>query len=264
MPDPPPATDGGGGAERTRWADRRRLLAAAWLVAATVGGSLPVLWVVGAVPWRMPTLLVEKMFRSFAICAADGGSLTPMRMYCPRAGVPLGMYQTDGGLTYPLAGALARAGVDPLVAWQCSVAVLIIAGTGVLCWLLLRLTRSPLVATCFVVVHGLSGTASARSWDWYWRVTGAALLPLVFAALYMLYARAPQRRLAPLAMPGMALVAGVLAIGIEWQYAGLFAAATATTGVLLIALQRGWHWTQRAGLLASTAVGLGGMARSRH
>jgi len=259
MPDPPPATDGGGGAGRTRWADRRRLLAAAWLVAATVGGSLPVLWVVGAVPWRMPTLLVEKMFRSFAICAADGGSLTPMRMYCPRAGVPLGMYQTDGGLTYPLAGALARAGVDPLVAWQCSVAVLIIAGTGVLCWLLLRLTRSPLVATCFVVVHGLSGTASARSWDWYWRVTGAALLPLVFAALYMLYARAPRRRLAPLAMPGMALVAGVLAIGIEWQYAGLFAAATATTGVLLIALQRGWHWTQRAGLLASTAVGLGGI-----
>jgi hypothetical protein len=113
------------------------------------------------------------------------------------------------------------------------------------------------VATCFVVVHGLSGTASARSWDWYWRVTGAALLPLVFAAAYVLYARAPQRRLRPLLLPGLALFAGVLVVSIEWQYAGLFAAGTATAAMLLITLQNGWRWRQRLALTASTAAGLG-------
>lgn len=259
MPEPPPTTDGGV-TLHTRRQHRRRLWSAAWLAVATIGGSLPILWVVGAVPWRMPTLLVEKMFHSFAICAADGGSLTPMRMYCPRAGVPLGMYQTDGGLSYPLAGALFRAGVDAATAWKLSVAVLVLAGTAVLCWLLRRLTGSPAIASVLIVLHGLGGTASARSWDWYWRVTGAALLPLVLAAVYVLYARAPQRRLRPLAAPVAALALAVLVVGLEWQYAGLFAALTASGAVLLLVARRGWRWTQRAALLAWMTGGIGAVA----
>ena len=255
-----PATTGGADASRPT-GPQHGARCAAWLVAAAVAGSLPVLWVVGAVPWRLPTLLVERMFRSFAACAmGGGGSLNPIRMLCPDAGVPLGMFQTDGGWTYPLGGALVHAGVDPVIAWQCSVALVVIAGTGVLCWLLLRLTGSPAVATCFVVIHGLGGTASARSWDWYWRVTGAALLPLVFAAIYVLYARAPRRRLGPMALPAAALFAGVLVVSIEWQYAGLFAAATATGAMLLLSAQRGWRWPQRLALVAWTAVGLGAVA----
>jgi hypothetical protein len=221
-----------------------------------VAGSLPVLWVVGAVPWRLPTLLIEQMFRSFATCAMHGGSLTPLRMYCPQAGVPLGMYQTDGGVTYPLSGTLFRAGVEPVVAWQLSVAVLVLGGTAVLAWLLLRLTGSMIWTTCVVVLHGLSGTASARSWDWYWRVTGAALLPLVFAALYLLFTRAPARRLRPLAAPIAAATGAVLLVSIEWQYAGLFAAASVAGGLLVLVALRGWRWHQRAALVASTAAGL--------
>lgn len=234
-----------------------RAWTAVWVVVAAVVGSLPILWVVGAVPWRLPTLLVENMFHSFATCAMDGGALDPVRMFCPEAGVPIGMHQLDGGLTYPLGGVLIRAGLDPLTAWKASVAALIIGGSAALSWLLLRLTASPLIATVVVVIHGLSGTASARSWDWYWRVTGSALLPLVFAAVYALYARATQRRLRPLLEPGLALVASVLVVSIEWQYAGLFAAATAAGAMLLITLQRGWAWRQRVGLLAGTTAGLG-------
>lgn len=229
----------------------------AWLVVVAVAASLPILWVVGAVPWRLPTLIVEKMFRSFATCAMDGGALTPVRMLCPEAGVPVGMHQLDGGLTYPLGGLLIRAGADPLTAWKVSVAAVVIVGTAALCWLLLRLTASPLIATIAVVVHGLGGTASARSWDWYWRVTGSALLPVVFAAVYVLYVRAPQRRLRPLLVPGLALFASVLAVSIEWQYAGLFATGTAAAAMLLLTLQRGWRWQQRIALTASTAAGLG-------
>ena len=257
-PDAPPAD--GGATGRARWPERRDLRATAWLAASTVAGSLPILWVVGAVPWRLPTLLVEKMFRSFALCAMDGGSLTPLRMYCPTAGVPVGMYQTDGGLTYPLAGALFRAGTDAVVAWQLSVAVLVLGGTAVLCWLLSRLTRSPALAALLVVLHGLGGTASARSWDWYWRVTGAALLPLVLAAIYVLFVRAPRRRVRVMAAPLAALTAAVLVVSLEWQYAGLFAAASAVGATLFIVLQRGWRWRQRAVLLGATAVGLGAVS----
>ncbi len=236
---------------------RQRIWAAVLLAVVAVVGSLPVLWVVGAVPWRQPTLLIENMFRGFTACALDGGVLHPIEMLCPRAGVPLGMYQLDGGLSYPLGGMLISAGVDPLAAWKWSVAALVVAGTGALFWLLRRLTGSPLVAMCFVAVYALGGPLTGRSWNWYWNITAAALLPIVLAAVYALYARAPERRLRRLAVPGTWLLVGVLAVSIEWQYAGLFATATAAGAMLLITLQLGWRWWQRPVLLLSTAVGLG-------
>lgn len=201
--------------------------------------------------------MVEKMFRSFAACAMRSGALNPLHMVCPDAGVPVGMHQLDGGVTYPLGGMLIRAGVDPLAAWKLSVATLVVAGTVALCWLLRRLTGSSLLATTFVVISALSATPSARSWDWYWRVTGSALLPMVFAAAYALYVRGPQRRLHHMVPPALALFASVLAVGLEWQYAGLFAATTAATAMLLLTLQRGWTGLQRALLAGWTAVGLG-------
>ena len=72
-------------------------------------GCLPVLTVLGAVPGRRPAVLIEWMFSGFVRCALQDGALNPLVMTCDRAGVPVGMHQLDGGLTYPLGGLAAAA-----------------------------------------------------------------------------------------------------------------------------------------------------------
>lgn len=243
---------------RLRSAVRRRLTTqrgvdALQVFGAGVLGALPVLWVLGAVPWRLPTLLVENMFRGFVTCALADGVLTPLQMVCNRAGVPLGMYQLDGGLSYPIGGLLVRAGTEPLAAWRISVALLVVPGFAALFWLLRRLTGSAVAAAGFVVLHGLSGTMTARTWSWYWNVTAVALLPVLFAVLYVLLVRAGERRLAPLLTPAVAAMLTVLAIGLEWQYAGMFATAVAVGAVVVLVVQRGWPWRERLAMVAGTA-----------
>lgn len=225
-------------------------------IGAGVVGALPVLWVVGAVPWRLPTLLIENMFRGFTACALSDGSLTPLRMVCNRAGAPLGMYQLDGGLSYPLGGLLVRLGVEPLAAWKLSVALLVVPGFVALFWLIRRITDSPVAAAGFVALHGLSGTMTARSWNWYWNIVAVALLPVLFSALYVLLARAGRRQLGPLLWPGAAVLATVLAISLEWQYAGLFASAVAACAVVLVASQRGWTALERLAVASAATTAL--------
>lgn len=249
--------DAEGTIARTAAALRRRLTTlraadALQVVGGGLLGALPVLWVLGAVPWRMPTLLVENMFRGFVTCALADGVLTPLEMVCNGAGVPLGMHQLDGGLSYPLGGLLVRAGVEPLAAWRIAVALLIVTGFAALFWLMLRLTGSAVAAVGFVALHGLSGTMAARTWSWYWNVTAIALLPLLFAVLYVLLERAARRRIAPLIVPAVAALLTVVAISLEWQYAGLFATAVTVAAVVVLIVQRGWTWRDRLVVVAGT------------
>lgn len=218
-------------------------------------GALPVLWVLGAVPWRLPTVLVERMFRGFSSCALAAGSLNPAVMVCERAGVPLGMYQLDGGLSYPLGGAFVQLGADALVAWRLAVVALVGAGFVALFWLGRTLTGSIAVAGMVTAMLGLGSTMTARSWSWYWNVVAAALLPILFASLYVLYDRARARRVRHLVPPAAAVLASVILIGIEWSYAGLFATTVALGAVTLLAVQRGWAPLQRVALVGGACVG---------
>lgn len=240
---------------------RRRRHDALAALAAGVLGALPVLAVLGAVPGRRPTLLIEWMFRGFVACALETGALNPLVMVCERAGVPLGMHQLDGGLTYPLGGLLVRTGVDPLTAWKVAVAVPLMAGFAALFWLGRRLSGSAAVAAGLVAVVALNGTLAARTWNWYWNTVAIVLLPLLFAALHVLFVRArPVRQGArpasTLAAPALGAVGTVALIGIEWQYAALFAVAVAVTGVVLLALERGWTAGQRTAVAACGAAGV--------
>lgn len=235
---------------------RRVWLSALQVVVAAVVGAVPVLWTMGALPWRSPTLLIENMFRGFTSCAVADGALNPIVMVCRRAGTPIGMYQLDGGVTYPLGGLLLQLGLEPVAAWKFSVAALIVSGVGALFWLLRRMTGSPLLAAVFVALNGLNGTLTARSWNWYWNVAAVALLPLLFAFLHVLYERAGRRWLRTLLPPGGAVLAVVLAIAVEWQYAGLFATAIAVGAVCLLVVQRGWSGRQRLLLALGGAVGV--------
>lgn len=226
------------------------------VVTASILGSLPTLWVLGALPWRVPTLLIENMFRGFATCALADGALNPILMVCRRAGAPIGMYQLDGGLSYPLGGVFMRLGAEPLAAWKLSVAALIVPGVGALFWLLRRMTGSPLLAAAFVALNGLNGSLTARTWNWYWNVVAVLLLPLLFALLYVLFDRGRRRQLRPLLLPGAAALVTVTAIGIEWQYTGLFATAVAVGAVALLAVLPGWRILHRVALLAGGAIGV--------
>lgn len=219
-------------------------------------GALPVLWVLGAVPWRLPTLLIETMFTGFVTCARADGVLTPLEMVCDRAGVPLGMFQLDGGLSYPLGGILVGLGIEPLNAWRLSVALLIVPGFAALFWLTHRLTGSALAAAGFVALHGLSGTMTARSWNWYWNITAVSLLPVLFAVLYVLFARARRRRIAPLVAPAITALLIVLAVSLEWQYAGLFATAVGAAAVVVLVVQRGWTPLQRLTIVLATCAAM--------
>lgn len=227
--------------------------------AGTVG-ALPVLWVLGVVPWRLPSLLIQTMFSGFTACALDSGALTPLNMVCGNAGVPLGMYQLDGGLTYPLGGLLVRAGASPLAAWRGSVALVVVAGFAALFWLLRRLTRSSVAAAGLVALHGLSGGLTARSWNWYWNVTAVALLPLLFAVLHLLFARAGRRRPGLLVPPAVGCLAVTALISLEWQYAGLFAVAVCTGAVGVLLVQRGWSRSERLAIAGATVGALGVVA----
>lgn len=226
-------------------------------VRAGIVGALPVLWVLGAVPWRTPTLLIESMFRGFAQCAIDSGALNPFVMVCERAGVPLGMYQLDGGLSYPLGGIFVRLGIDPLPAWKLSVALLVVPGFAAMFWLGRRLTGSQAVAAVLVMLFGLGATMTARSWNWYWDVVAVALLPVAFAFVYVVFDRARAGRLRPLLWPGLGVLASVVLIGVEWQYAGMFATAVAIGAVGLLAVQRYWIPQDRAVLVGCGALAAG-------
>lgn len=219
-------------------------------------GALPVLWVLGAVPWRPPTVLVERMFRGFSSCALDAGALNPAVMVCKRAGVPLGMYQLDGALSYPLGGAFMQLGADALVAWRLAVTALVGAGFVALFWLGRRLTGSIAVAGMLTAMLGLSSTMTARSWSWYWNVVAAALIPILFATLYVLYDRARARQVRHLVLPAAAVLVSVTMIGIEWSYAGLFATTVALGAVTLLALERGWAPLQRVVLIGGACLGV--------
>ena len=229
-----------------------------WLQVAGAGvvGALPVLWVLGAVPWRLPTLLIETMFSGFVACARAGGALTPLEMVCDRAGVPLGMFQLDGGLSYPIGGVLVGLGIEPLTAWRLSVALLIVPGFAALFWLTHRLTGSAVLAGGFVALHGLSGTMTARSWNWYWNITAVSLLPVLFAVLYVLYVRAGRRRIGPLVPTAVAALATVLVISLEWQYAGMFATAVCVAATLVLVAQRGWTSRERLAMVLGTGGAL--------
>lgn len=225
------------------------------MLAAGVLGALPVLAVLGAVPGRRPTMLIEWMFRGFTACALDTGALNPVRMVCDRAGVPLGMYQLDGGLTYPLGGLLVRLGVEPLAAWKVAVAVPMVVGFAALYWLCRRLAGSMPAAAALVALVACNGTLTARTWNWYWNTVAVALLPVVFATLYVLFVRARRVRTGrspatALAGPALACVAAVVLIGIEWQYAGVFAVSIAIGALLLLAVERGWPRRTRAAVFA--------------
>lgn len=244
--------------QRGRPGLRRRLTTlrgadALQVAGAGLVGALPVLWVLGAVPWRLPTLLIETMFRGFVACALDDGVLNPLEMVCNRAGVPLGMHQLDGGLSYPLGGLLIGLGIEPLAAWRVSVALLVVPGFAALYWLLRHMTGSAVAAGGFVALHGLSGTMTARSWNWYWNLTAVALLPVLFAVLYALFERAGRRRLGPLIPPAGGALLTVLAISLEWQYAGLFATAVAVGALAVLIAQRGWTSRERLEMVIGTA-----------
>lgn len=255
-PDPGAAPDSGRSTPDPLTAGvRRRAMPALRDLGAGLVGALPVLWVLGAVPWRFPSLLIEDMFRGFTGCAMESGALSPVLMLCERAGVPLGMYQLDGGLSYPLGGVFLRLGVEPLAAWKSSVSLLVVSGFVAMFWLGRRLTGSVPIAAVLVVVLGLGGTMSARSWSWYWNVVAVALLPTLFASVFVLYDRARARRLGPLLVPAVAVLACTLVIGIEWTYAGLFATAVAVGAAGLLAVQRRWTWPQRTLLVAGGAGG---------
>lgn len=249
----------GGAVARPRAATRP---AAATALVAGGLAALPVLAVLGALPGRRPTVLIEWMFRGFVACALDAGALNPLVMVCERAGVPLGMHQLDGGLTYPLGGLLVRAGLDPLVAWKLAVAVPITVGFAALFWLGRRLSDSAPVAAALVAVVALHGTLAARTWNWYWNTVAIVLLPLLFAALHVLFVRAQavragRRAGSTLVRPALLSVVAVALAGIEWQYAALFAAAVAVTAVGLLALEPGWSTRQRAAVVAWGAAGVG-------
>jgi hypothetical protein len=224
------------------------------VVGAGLVGALPVLWVLGAAPWRLPTQLVADMFRGFVTCALDGGSLTPLEMVCPRAGVPLGMYQLDAGVTYPFGGVFVHMGADPLDAWRLAVTLVIVTGFAALFWLARRLTSSVTAAVWITVLHGLGASLSARSWNWYWNTTAVALLPILFAALHVLFTRAGDRRPRTLIAPTAAGLVTSLVIALEWQYAGLFAVCgcVAAAGVLFV--QRGWTLRERLMIVVATAT----------
>lgn len=245
---------------------RRRRDALTALVAGLLG-ALPVLAVLGAVPGRRPTLLIEWMFRGFVACALDAGALNPLVMVCERAGVPLGMHQLDGGLTYPLGGLLVRVGIEPLAAWKLAVAVPLTVGFAALFWLGRRLSGSAAVAVGLVALVALNGTLSARTWSWYWNTVAIVLLPLLFGALHVLFVRAGPvrrgaRRASTLAVPALAALLSMVLIGIEWQYAAVFAVAVAVTAVVLLALERGWTAGQRTAVVASGVAGVAIVALS--
>ena len=231
------------------------------MLVAGLLGALPVLAVLGAVPGRRPTVLIEWMFRGFVACALDAGALTPLLMVCERAGVPLGMHQLDGGLTYPLGGLLVRTGVEPLAAWKLAVAVPLTMGFAALFWLGRRLAGSAAVAAGLVALVALNGTLSARTWNWYWNTVAIVLLPVLFAALHVLFVRAHavrhgRRAASTLVGPGLLAVAAVALAGLEWQYAALFAVAVAVTAVGLLALEPGWTTRERVAVLAWGAAGV--------
>lgn len=233
---------------RASWALRAQL--------ALIGvlGCLPVATVLGAVPGRRPAVLIEWMFSGFVRCALDGGALNPLIMTCARAGVPVGMHQLDGGLTYPLGGLAVRAGLAPLTAWKLAVVALLAVGFVALAWLAHRLTGTRVAAVAAVALLGFDATLTARSWNWYWNIVAFALLPLLLSALLVLFDRGTRRRLSALWAPGAATTGTVLAIAIEWQYAGLFAAAIAGGALLVLVAQRGWTTRQRLALLAVGAA----------
>lgn len=230
------------------------------MLGAAVVGSLPVLWVLGAVPWRAPAFLVDYMFRGFTACALADGTLNPAVMMCPSAGVPLGMYQTDGGLSYPLGGVLIGLGIEPLTAWKISVALLIAPGFGALFWLVRRMTSSPVLAAVITALYGLNGTLTARTWNWPWNAVAVALLPVLFLLVYLVFDRAVRRRLRRLLLPGVGVVAAIVAIGVEWQYAGLFATAIAVAAMVVLGFRPGWAVWQRCCLAAGTALACAGVS----
>lgn len=218
--------------------------------------ALPVAWVLGAMPRRRPTLLIEWMFTGFSRCALDHGALNPLRMVCDRAGVPLGMDQLDGGLSYPLGGVFVRLGVAPLTAWRLAVGLLLVVGFVALAWLGYRMTASRAVAGFLAVLFGLNGTLTARTWNWYWNTVAAALLPVLLAAVYVLFVRARRRELRALLAPGTAVLAATLLIGIEWQYAVVFAMTAALGALAVLAVQRGWTGRERAIVVTVGLIGL--------
>jgi hypothetical protein len=244
-----------------RSSSTRRRHDAQTALAAGVIGALPVLAVLGAVPGRRPTVLIEWMFRGFVTCALEAGALNPLVMVCERAGVPLGMHQLDGGLTYPLGGLLVRAGVDPLTAWKLAVAVPLTVGFAALFWLGRRLSGSAAVAAGLVALVALNGTLSARTWNWYWNTVAIVLLPLLFATLHVLFVRAHAVRrgalpASTLAAPALGAVVAAVLVGIEWQYAAVFAVAVAVSGVVVLALERGWTAGQRMVMAACGGAGV--------
>lgn len=217
--------------------------------------AVPVAATLGALPGRAPTVLVETMFRGFTACALEAGALNPFVMVCERAGVPLGMYQLDGGLTYPLGGLFVRAGVDPRLAWQLAVLPLLVVGCAALCWLARRLSGSWLVAAVVVGLYVGNATLTARTGSWYWNTAAVVLLPVVLAAAYALLARARRRRPRLLLAPAAVLLAGALAAGLEWQYAAVFALLVAAGVTVAVTLLGGWTWRQRAALVAVGGAG---------
>jgi hypothetical protein len=213
-------------------------------------GCLPVVTVLGAAPGRRPTVLIEWMFSGFVRCALQGGALNPLVMTCDHAGVPVGMHQLDGGLTYPLGGLAVRVGAAPLTAWKLAVVLTLAVGFVALAWLAHRLTGSRLAAAAAVALLGFDATLTARTWNWYWNTVAFALLPVLLLALLALFDRATRQRPAALWAPAAAVTAMVLLIAIEWQYAGLFAAAIAGTALLVLVSRPHWTTRQRAALLA--------------
>lgn len=226
------------------------LRAVAVAVVATIAGSIPILAAVNAVPWRVPILLTDQMFSGFVRCTLRDGALNPIVMHCPEAGVPAGMYATDAGLSYPLGGLIVRAGATPLLGWRLSVTLLVLAGTGAMFWLLRRLSGSAGFATAVIVIYGFTGTFSSRGWNWYWRSLGTTLLSFVMVGIFLVFAAAEDRSVRRLALPLLALTGALLAVSLEWAYAGLFAAAAVACVAVVVVTQRGWSLPQRGALLA--------------
>lgn len=232
---------------------RRTELLTSLLVGVLAG--VPVAAALGALPGRAPTVLVETMFRGFTHCALDAGALHPLVMVCERAGVPLGQHQLDGGLTYPLGGLFIRLGVSTLAAWQLAVVPPLVIGCAALCWLGRRLSGSGTVASILVGLFVGNATLTARAGSWYWNTVAVALLPVLLAAVYVLLARARRREPRLLLAPAVGILASVLLIGFEWQYAAMFAMVVGVGALAVLTLLPGWTARQRTGLLLAGGVG---------
>jgi hypothetical protein len=219
-------------------------------VAATLVAS-----VIGAVPWRQPTMLVEDMFRGFTACARVDGYISPLVMRCGLAGVPVGMYQLDGGISYSLAWLFDGLGIDNMAAWKLSVWLLLVVGFGAFYWLARRLASAP-VAVAVTLVYSLSSSLTARSWNWYWCPMAVALLPLVLASCYQVIEHARERRLDRLTWPWLGACAAAVVVGLEWQYAGVLATSVLALTALVVLAQRGWTMRSRVvgGAAAATSL----------